>query len=464
MLKNRSNHYERVKRMNQHTPDYEARSPWSTHQDHLTVSIHPPRGAVEGVISLSGSKSLTNRALIIAALAEGTSRIDGILKSDDSYWCIESLTKLGIRVTVEGNTAHVEGCGGDWPMKSGQLYVGAAGTAARFLPAALAAGSGRWTLTGSRRLSERPLAPLLDAIAKLGAGIKSHEGGRSLPVTIEAKGLQGGETMLPGSVSSQFISGLLLAAPYAKEPLTVHMDGEVVQQDYVDMTLQMMWEFGIQPSVASNGQAINVPVGKYQARSISLEPDISTCCYFWAAAALTGGRIRIDGIHAASADQPDMEMLDVLERMGCIISRGDGYVEVQGEKRLRGGFTISMKRWSDQTLTLAAMAPFADGPITLTDAAHIRHHECDRIAAICAELRKLGNRVKEHEDGLTVYPGEPRPALLDSHDDHRMAMALSLVGLRTEGIWIMDPGCVSKTCPDYFERLSALGVRIEFEN
>lgn len=442
-------------------PDREARTPWSKNNDKASVKVIPPGKPVEGTIRLSGSKSLTNRALITAALAEGTSQIEGILKSDDSYWCIDSLTKLGIRVHLERETAWVEGCAGSWPVPSGDLYVGAAGTVARFLPSALAIGRGRWNLIGSKRMSERPLSPLLDALSKLGARIENKKVNRNLPFTIETSGLRGGDISLPGSTSSQFISGLLLAAPYTKEPLTIFIDGEVVQRDYVEMTLEMMRTFDIHTQISEDGHSISIPTGKYRAQSIQLEPDVSTCCYFWAIAAMTAGRIRIEGIRATTR-QPDIEFLTVLERMGCTVLRGDNFVEVVGCMQLRGGYTVSMQKWSDQTLTIAAMAVFADGPVTLTDAAHIRHHECDRIAAICNELRKLGIHVEEHHDGLTVYPGLPEPALLDSHDDHRMAMALSLIGLKAEGIRIMDPGCVSKTCPDYFERLSDLGIPIEY--
>lgn len=445
----------------QYTPDREDRSPWSTNTDKKWVEICPPKAPVEGTIRLSGSKSLTNRALIIAALAEGTSQIDGILRSDDTYWCIDCLTKVGIRVVIEGDNAQVEGCGGSWPINSGELYVGAAGTVARFLPVALAVGTGVWTIRGSKRMSERPLTPLLDALSKLGAQIDNE--GCSLPFKLTTKGLQGGDVVLPGYISSQFISGLLLATPYAKEQVTIQIEGEVVQREYVEMTIDMMRVFGVEAQVSDHGQLMKVPTRRYQAQSIQLEPDVSTCCYFWALAALTAGRIRIEGINAERTRQPDIEMLDVLERMGCNVLRGKDYVEVHGAEQLRGDFTISMKRWSDQTLTIAAMAPFANGPITLTDAAHIRHHECDRISAICSELRNLGIQVDEHHDGLTVYPGQPVPALLDSHDDHRMAMALSLIGARIENIRIMDPGCVSKTCPDFFDRLSKLGVQIDYD-
>lgn len=444
-------------------PDLEARSPWSNQLDAACVMLTPTKGPVNGTISLSGSKSLTNRALIVAALAEGTSRIGGLLRSDDAYWCIQCLTRLGVRVTVDGDTAVVEGTGGKWPNAEGELYVGAAGTVARFLPPALAAGRGSWTLRGSRRMSERPIEPLLTVLRQLGANITPVHAGQVLPYRLEANGLKGGEAAMPGDASSQFVSGLLLAAPYAESGLTIRIEGGIVQRDYVEMTLDMMRTFGIQPVQSDGGQTITVPPGRYAACDIALEPDVSTCCYFWALAALTGGVVRTEGIDAAKTQQPDIEILDLLERMGCSVLRGDGFVEVRGNAgKLRGGFTLDMQRWSDQTLTAAVLAVFADGPIALTGAAHIRHHECDRIAAICAELRKLGIRADERHDGLTVYPGTPSAALLDSHDDHRMAMALALIGTRVEGIELIDPGCVSKTCPDYFERLAGFGIGVAY--
>jgi 3-phosphoshikimate 1-carboxyvinyltransferase len=455
-----TNNSKEVSGMSMNQPDWETRSPWSSHKDKYEVKISPPKAAIHGQIRIPGSKSLTNRALIISALAEGRSHLQGILKSDDSYWCMEVLRKLGVSVDVEGETAYVNGSGGSWPNRSGELYVGAAGTIARFLPGALAASQGTWTLKGSRRMSERPLAPLLNALTELGTQFDYQQAEHCLPFTLEANGLQGGEVSLPGSVSSQFISGLLLSAPYAKKSLTLHIVGDVVQRDYVQMTLDMMTSFGVTPEVSADGQTITVPTGRYKAQTFQLESDISTCCYFWAAAALTAGSIRIDGVSAGGTTQPDIGFLDILEQMGCIVIRGTDFVEVQGVEQLRGGFTINMKKFSDQTLTIAALAPFADGPITLTNAAHIRHHECDRITAISTELSKLGLQVEEHEDGLTIYPGKPRATLLDSHDDHRMAMALSLIGLRVADIRITDPGCVSKTCPDYFEKLAGLGVEI----
>ncbi|BBH24656.1 3-phosphoshikimate 1-carboxyvinyltransferase [Paenibacillus baekrokdamisoli] len=443
--------------------DLEARSPWSSYKDKQEVILSPPTTAVNASITIPGSKSLTNRALLLAAMAKGTTQIEGLLKGDDSYWCINILKQLGVHVEIQGESATVEGINGEWPNRTGELYVGAAGTVARFLPGLLAAGQGLWRMTGSHRMSERPLAPLLYQLAAMGGVFTYERIEGQLPYTLEAKGLQGGEPVLAGSISSQFISGLLMAAPYAEQTLRLSIDGPIVQREYVEMTLEMMRKFGADSNVEDEGQVITILPNGYQAPSaaIVLEPDVSTCCYFWALAALTNGRIRVEGISLRTL-QPDMEMVHVLEKMGCSMVHGENYVEVTGTNQLKGGFTLSMKRWSDQTLTMAVLAIFADGPITFTDAAHIRHHECDRISAICTELIKMGIQVEEHPDGLTVYPGIPQSALLDPHDDHRMAMALSLIGVKVPHIRIANPGCVSKTCPDYYERMEALGLKVSW--
>lgn len=445
--------------------DFEARSPWSNskYNDKQEVRLTPPSAVIDRTITIPGSKSITNRALLLAAAAKGTSRLTGLLRSDDSYWCMNSLSRLGVQINMEGETAVIEGVNGKWPNQTGELYVGAAGTVARFLPGLLASGNGTWRIRGSKRMSERPLAPLLSELADLGAGITYEQTEGCLPYRLEARGLRGGNAVLSGSISSQFISGLLMCAPLMEQALTLRIDGAVVQREYVEMTIAMMRMFGVGSVVEENGQKITVNPGAYEAPSSHtvLEPDVSTCGYFWSLAALTNGRIRIQGISRHSL-QPDIELVHVLEQMGCTVIHGNDFIEVSGTEQLKGNLTIRMRKWSDQTLTVAALAVFADGPITMIDAAHIRHHECDRISAICTELRKLGIQVDEHHDGLTVYPGRPGPALLNPHDDHRMAMALALIGAKVPGIRIADPGCVSKTCPDYWDRLEALGFGMEW--
>lgn len=444
-------------------PDLRARSPWSALNDVKQVEIFPLKEKkVDTEMIIPGSKSVTNRALIIAALAKGTSELSGILRSDDSYWCIDTLRKLGISVEVDGDKVKMEGCDGDWPNKQPELYIGAAGTIARFLPGALAASdTGNFLVEASRRMSERPVKPLMDALETLGAEIEYLDKEGFYPLRIHANGLTGGRVDISGKISSQFISGLLLAGTYAKKPLEVHIPDYIVQHAYVKITLELMKDFGVDATYTDSLDHMIVPVKGYEGQTLSLEADASTASYFMALAAVTNGRVRINNL-TMDTNQPDIYMTDVYEKMGCTVIRTDDYIEVQGPKQLKGGFDISMKEMSDQTLTLAAIAPFADGPLTLTEVEHIRHHESDRIHAICTELQKLGIQVEEYQDGLKVYPGTPAGTTLHSYDDHRVAMSLSLIGTKVPGVIIEDPGCVSKTCPNYYELLKQAGVETIF--
>lgn len=446
------------------TPDLQARSPWSTLTEAGRIQIHRLEHPVDGSLSVPGSKSFTNRALIVAALAEGHSRLSGILKSDDSYWCIEALRHLGVRVEVTGDQVDIDGCDGRWPVESGDLYLGASGTLARFLPGALAAAPfGAWRLDGSRRLRERPLAPLLTNLTQLGAQITSTQAPDALPLTLSAHGLSGGDLSISGDTSSQFISGLLLCAPYAAHPVNLHVTTPIVQHAYVRMTVELMRAFGASVSHSDDLREFRVDPVRYQPRSIELEADASTSCYFFALAAVTGGRVQVNN-QPDARHQPDALFVDQLARMGCEVTRTGATVTVQGPPRttagpaLKGGFRVSMKEMSDQAVTLAAVAAFADAPVTITDVAHIRAHESDRIAAMRESLERVGIVAEEHADGLTVHPGQPRAAELPSYDDHRIAMSLAVLAAAGNGGELLDPGCVSKTCPSFFDYLARLGV------
>ncbi|WP_240376237.1 3-phosphoshikimate 1-carboxyvinyltransferase [Bacillus piscicola] len=444
-------------------PDLKARSPWAALTDVKQVEMTPVEAkTIHTEMTIPGSKSVTNRALIMAALAEGTSELTGILKSDDSYWCLEALRNLGITVEVMGDTVRIEGCNGDWPVKDAHLYIGAAGTIARFLPGALAASEeGNFHVEASKRMSERPVQPLMEALETLGAEVEYIEKEGFYPLRVKAHGLTGGEVQISGKVSSQFTSGLLLAGPYAKKAVKVTIPDHIVQHAYVKITLDLMKQFGVEATYKDDLSEMVVPVSGYTGRDMALEADASTASYFMALAAVTNGRVRINNL-TMQTNQPDIYMTDIYERMGCRVIKGDGFIEVEGPEQLRGAFDISMKEMSDQTLTLAAIAPFADGPITLREVEHIRHHESDRITAVCTELKKLGIEVEEFQDGLKVYPGVPQGGVLHSYDDHRVAMALSLIGTKVPGIVIEDPGCVSKTCPTYFELLEKAGVPVTY--
>ena len=386
----------------------------------------------------------------------------GILKSDDSYWCIDALNKLGIKTEVEGDTITVHGNNGVWPNDDAELYIGAAGTIARFLPGALAvAKKGNWVIEASNRMSERPVKPLIDALIEMGATIDYLNKDGYFPLRIKANELEGGAVSISGKVSSQFISGVLLASPYAKEAVTVTIPDHIVQPDYVEITLNLMEQFGVKADFTEDLLEIVVPQSEYKGCNLQLEADASTASYFLALAAVTNGRIKITNLSSKNS-QPDINMISIYEKMGCTVTRGGDFIELIGTPILKGGFEISMLDMSDQTLTLAAIAPFATAPITLRDVEHIRYHESDRISAMCTELQKLGIKVKEYKDGLTVYPGTPRATTLDSYDDHRVAMSLALIGAKVPGIVINDPGCVSKTCPSYFDLLQQLGVNVQY--
>jgi 3-phosphoshikimate 1-carboxyvinyltransferase len=265
---------------------------------------------------------------------------------------------------------------------------------------------------------------------------------------------------MSGKVSSQFISGVLMAAPLALQPVTLTVVDEIVQKDYVGITMAYMAKFGVHVDADAGFMRFSVLPRHYQAASLTLEADASTTTYFTALAAVTGGRMAVTNL-GTDTTQPDYGFTDILERMGCRVTRRDHSTEVVGPEQLKGDFAIDMKPLSDATLTLAAIAPFASGPIHIHGVAHIRHHERDRIGVMCRLLSSLGIKVEERPDGLSVYPGQPTRGEIDPHEDHRVAMALSLVGLKGQGVRITHPNCVSKTCPGYFDLLAGLGVAVD---
>jgi 3-phosphoshikimate 1-carboxyvinyltransferase len=419
------------------------------------IRVVEPLGAPpDAVVSVPGSKSLTNRALVIAALADGTSQLLNTLYSDDTVVMVDSLRRLGFDVGASpaSSVTVVRGLRGHIPATNADLFVGNAGTAARFLTAMVCLGHGRYRLDGVARMRERPIRDLVEALGQLGAVAAATNG--SLPVVVEGRGLRGGRAVVTGDVSSQFVSALLMAAPYAAGDVEIEVAGRLVAAPYVEMTLAVMEAFGV-TAARTGPQRFHIRAGQcYGARAYGVEPDASGAAYFFAAAAITGGRVTVDGLPATSL-QGDARFVDVLEQMGCRVDRDEAGLTVTGTGSLVG-VDVDLESMSDQTMTLAAIAPFADGPTRIRGVRHIRHQESDRLAATAAELRRIGQEVDEREDGLVITPRPVRPAVIQTYGDHRIAMAFAVVGMRAPGITIADPGCVAKTFPDFFERLEQL--------
>lgn len=408
-----------------------------------------------GSIRPPGSKSITNRALVCAALADGRSTLSGVLESEDTLIMMQALRELGLAVEFDDvhSVATVDGRAGKMPAANAQLQVGNSGTTVRFLAAMLAACEGRFHLDGSKRMRERPIEPLLASLRSLGCEATSDLGTGCPPITIHSRGLAGGTTQVAGDVSSQFLSGLLLSAPYAKSPLTIEVPGDLVSVPYVEMTLAVMQSFGMDVKTLPNrkGFWVNAP-RCYVPCNYAIEPDASAASYYFAAAAITGGTVTVEGLDQSSL-QGDVRFCDALARMGCHVTYGAGSTSVRGGP-LRG-IDIDMNAISDTVQTLAAVALFAEGPTCIRGVAHIRHKESDRIGDLCRELRKLGAHVEEREDGMLISPSVLISAEIETYQDHRMAMSLALVGLKQPGVVIRDPSCVSKTYPRYFEDMDA---------
>lgn len=428
----------------------------TVHEYPPAITMEPVSGPVDADVTLPGSKSYTNRALVLAALADGTSTLREALFSDDTEVMVDSLHRLGIPVTAssEERAFVVEGRAGRIPAERADLFVGNSGTTARFLTAVTALGHGEYTIDGVARMRQRPIQPLLDALRQLGVDAASVTGNGCPPVVVRARGLRGGRVRLAGNLSSQYLSALLMVGPCTDEGLELEVDGDLVSKPYVDLTVRAMQEFGA--TVQCDGYDRFVVPGKqgYRARTVAIEPDATAASYFFALAAVTGGRVRVRHLGLRSA-QGDVRFVDVLEQMGCTVRREPDAITLEGPARLRG-VDVDMNAISDTVQTLAAIAPLASGPVVIRNVAHIRHKETDRIHALATELRRLGVVVHEFPDGLAIYPSPVRPGTVHTYDDHRMAMSFAVLGCRVPGITIEDPGCVAKTFPDFFERLAAV--------
>lgn len=416
----------------------------------MITAIAPPR-AFDARIP--GSKSLTNRALLLAAAADATSVLSAPLVSDDTLAFRDALNRLGARVepSADGTAWRVTGLGRG-PVGSGRIWCADAGTAARFLPPLAATGHGDFVFEGSAQLTARPVAPLADALRRLGAEVTTAPGG-TLPLRVAARGLDGGELDVDGRLSSQFLSGMLMAGPLLGTPLLVRVR-DLVSRPYIDMTLALMRHFGAEVTEDAPDEFTVRPTG-YRAADLRIEPDASTASYFFAAAAVTGCGVTVDGLGRESL-QGDVRFVDVLERTGARVRRGREATTVTGTGVFRGGFTVDMGEISDTFMTLAAIAPLADAPITVRGIGHARLKESDRIEAVARNLLASGVRVETGPDWITVHPGSTSPARIACHGDHRIAMAFSVLNLRTGNLTLDDPGCVAKTFPGFHEELHRL--------
>ncbi len=421
--------------------------------DALPITPKPP---IDADVRVPGSKSLTNRALVVAALAAEVSRLNGCLLAEDSFVMLEALNALGIETDRDGETVTVYGQGGRALAAAADLDLRLSGTSIRFLTALVALGRGRFVLDGTERMRERPVQDLLNALSSLGVDAQTQFETGCPPVVVNAAGLRGGAAEVAGGSSSQYLSALLMTAPYAREPVTLTVTGELQSKPFIDMTLNLMNDFGV--TARRDGyKSFTVPTGVYRARPYDVEGDAMAAGYLWAAAAITGGRVRVENVGRRSV-QGDKRLADVLSEMGCRVTWTQDSCEVVGTGTLRGG-TFDLNDMSDQAQTLAVVALFADAPTRIENVWNLRIKETDRLSALAAELRRLGAAVEEGHDYLVVEPLAPadaRPAEVRTYGDHRMAMAFALAGLRLPGIVILEPGCVTKTFPAFFDVLASL--------
>lgn len=416
-----------------------------------------PTAPLDTTLKVPGSKSLTNRALLIAALAAGKTVLRDCLLAEDSEVMVRALNALGLKAEVSGTTMTVHGQGGKVPAAAAQLDLRLSGTSIRFLTALCTLGHGNYVLDGNARMRERPIEDLLVSLRALGAEVSTPLGSGCPPVEVAGRGLKGGVAEISGSSSSQYLSALLMSAPYAAAPVALNVTGDLQSKPFIDMTLSLMADFGV--AVQREGYTrFAVANAVYQPQDYAIEGDAMAAGYFWAAAAIAGGRVRVDNVGSASV-QGDKRLADVLGEMGCTVTWTADSCEVTAPlSGLRGG-TFDLNDMSDQAQTLAVVALFADSPTRIENVWNMRIKETDRLQAVATELRKLGAEVEEGRDYLVIHPlaaEAARPAQIATYGDHRMAMAFALAGLRLPGVVIQDPGCVAKTFPQFFDVLEGL--------
>jgi 3-phosphoshikimate 1-carboxyvinyltransferase len=414
---------------------------------------------IDASIEVPGSKSLTQRALIAASLANGTSTLLGSLESEDTQYSSAALMQMGISME-KGNEWRIHGNAGAIKATNEPIFLGNNGTATRFLTSVAALGNSRYIIDGDSRMHQRPIGPLMAALRGWGVDIAAIKGTDCPPLQINGRGLEGGTTVLPEGKSSQYLSSLLLVAPYSRTPSFLKVEGEVLSKPYVAMTLSVMDAFGIPVECTPDFSSFSVPQGCYQAREYQIEGDASNASYFWAAAAVTGGRVTVTNVPVPSL-QGDAMLVPLLGRMGCEVIKSGNGITLQGTGRLEG-IRIDMGDMPDVVPTLAVVAAFAEGKTVIENIAHLRIKECDRLSAVVAELTKLGVKVEEQEAAMIIHGDGGaglRGAVIETYEDHRMAMSLAVAGLRIPGVQITGEECVAKSFPDFWERFGLLASR-----
>jgi 3-phosphoshikimate 1-carboxyvinyltransferase len=416
-----------------------------------------PNHNIDVALAVPGSKSLTQRALIIAALAEGESTLIGPLESDDTRYSSAALVQLGATIDKKEQW-RISGTGGRIAATEKPIYLGNNGTATRFLTSVAALGKSTYTVDGDERMRQRPIGPLMTALQGWGVDIADTAGTGCPPLRIQANGLSGGLTILPEGKSSQYLSSLLLVAPYAAMPARLEVQGEVLSKPYVAMTLSVMSAFGIDVDCTPDFRSFSIPQGCYRSREYRIEGDASNASYFWAAAAITGGRVTVTNVPVPSL-QGDAMLVPLLGRMGCEVSRSGNGICLQGPRRLEA-IQVDMGDMPDVVPTLAVVAAFAHGSTVINNIGHLRIKECDRLSAVVTELTKMGVRVEERDTAMIIHGngGEGmHGAEINTYEDHRMAMSMAVAGLRLGGVKILDEACVAKSFPDFWERFALLG-------
>ena len=412
---------------------------------------------IDCTVSVPGSKSLTQRALIAAALADGETILHGPLVSEDTEYSSHALMQMGVEIRKEKESWLVAGNGGKIKTPEEDIFLGNNGTATRFLTSVAALGEGEFIIDGEERMHQRPIGPLMEALEGWGVDITSiHETGCP-PLSIRANGLDGGRTVLPEGKSSQYLSSLLLVAPFARISATLDVVGEVLSKPYVAMTLQVMADFGIAVEAVHDFSSFTIPQGIYQSHDYRIEGDASNASYFWAAAAVTGGRVTVDNVPVPSL-QGDAMLVPLLARMGCDINQAGNGITVIGAGRLEG-INVDMGNMPDVVPTLAVVAAFAEGLTEITNIGHLRIKECDRLHAVVTELTRMGAVVEEFADRMIIHGEGGRNlhgARIETYNDHRMAMSMAVAGLKVPGVRILEEQCVAKSFPDFWQRFAQL--------